>query len=220
MPNIFAWIGARDGRRVLVEVDKHVEKVREVVRLLKDQLTACAAGDMDANRTLHGQVVEAERVADQIRRDLLASLSEGLLLPSERDDLVRFIERLDYIADQANGASRILVLFDTPFPEELAGDLKRFAELLITGTERLKDALDTLYRGTAAETLQKCTEVEEVEEECDRQKAELLSRIFAMDLSAARLLMIHDLIEAMEETADQTEDTADVIRTLAVRMQR
>lgn len=220
MPNIFAWIGARDGKRVLVQVDEHLEKVREVVRLLKEHVEACVAGQKEAGDAIHARVAEAERAADQIRRELLSSLSEGLLLPSERDDLVRFIERLDYVADEANGASRMLVLFDEALPEELAGDLIRFAELLIDGTERLQEALGTLYRGTAAETLQKCTEVEEVEEECDRQKATLLSRIFSMELSAVKLLMIRDLIQAMEDTSDRTEDTADVIRTLAVRMQR
>lgn len=220
MPNIFAWIGARDGRRVLIEVDKHAEKVREVVRLLKDQLEACATGNKETNDAIHERIVEAERAADQIRRDLLTSLSEGLLLPAERDDLVRVIERLDYIADEANGASRLLVLFDSPFPEEIAADLIRFGDLLIAGTERLSEALATLYSGTASDTLEKCTAVEEVEEECDRQKATLLRSLFYMELSAAQLLMIHDLIEAMERTSDQTEDTADVIRTLAVRMQK
>lgn len=218
MANIFAWIGARDGKRALVQVGEHVEKMREVVRLLKEQLQACAAGNKDEVEAIHERLTQAERAADQIRRDLLSSLSEGLLVPTERDGLVRLIEGIDYVADDANGASRILVLFDGELPEGLADDLIQIAGLLVEGTDRLSDALSTLYKGTAAETLRKCTEVEEVEEECDRRKAAILRHLFSMELSPARLLMTHDLIEAMENTADRTEDTADVIRTLAVRM--
>lgn len=221
MANIFEWIGARDGRRALVQVGEHVEKVQEVVRLLKEQIEATASGKKDqVDVMLHEKLADAERAADQIRRDLLSSLSEGLLLPTERDDLVRLIEGLDYIADEANGASRILVLFDGELPGEVAEELLQFSDLLIEGVDRLAEALATLYRSTAAETLKKCIEVEEVEEACDRKKADLLRRIFNMDLSAARLLMLHDLIEAMEDTSDRTEDAADVVRTLAVRMRK
>lgn len=218
LANIFEWIGARDERRALVQVGEHVEKVGEVVRLLNEGLQACANGNKEEADAIHEQLSQSERAADRIRRDLLTSLSEGLLLPPDREDLVRLIEGIDDVADDANGASRLVILFDGDMPGELTGELIEFAQLLVDATDRMGEALSTLYRGTAAETLRKCTEVEEIEEECDQRKAAFLRRIFSMDLTPARLLMLHDLIEAMESTSDRAEDTADVIRTLAVKV--
>lgn len=220
MANIFDWIGMKDEKRALEQVGEHITKVREVVHLLRDGLKASIEGKQEEVGAIHEKLTNAERQADQIRRDLLSSLSEGLLLPPDRDDLVRLAERVDHVADDANGASRILALLDADIPAELADELMTFVELVVNATDRLGDAYATLYRGTVAETLKKCTEVEEFEEEADRCKAKLLRQLFAMDLTAARLLMLHDLIESMENTADRAEDAADVIRNLAVKVKR
>lgn len=220
MPNVFGWIGMREERRILVSVREHVEKVREVVRLLRDALTACGRGEQDQVEAIHARLGAVEHEADEVRRALLSSLSEGLLLPPDRDDLVHLIERIDHVADAAHEASRMLVLFDATCPSEILAELVAFAEVLILATDRLGEALVSLYKSTPQETLQKCTEVEELEEECDRRRADLFRRIFSMDLSAARLLLLHDLIDAMEQTADQAEDSADVIRNLAVKIRR
>lgn len=220
MTNIFGWIGMQDEKRALKRVIEHVEKVHEVVCHLQAGIEASVQGDKTLTAERHEQCLAAEREADQIRRSLLTLLSEGLLLPADRVDLVRLVERVDLVADNANGASRMLILFDADLPSELYEPLSTFAELLVEATMRLREAIVTLYRGTVAETLEKCTEVELVEEQCDRYKASMLRRIFSMDLSAARLLMLRDLIEGMENTADKSEDAADVIRNLAVKVKR
>lgn len=220
MANIFEWIGRRDEKRALLQVGDHVEKVLEVARLLKEGLEASARGERARVEEIHDRLAAAEHRADEIRRELLSSLSEGLLLPADRDDLVRLIERLDHVADEANGAMRILVLLDADLPAELHKDLLEFGELLVQITDQLGQALASLYQAPAAETLRKCTDVEETEEECDRRKAALLRHVMSMELSAARLLLLHDLIDMLETTSDRAEDTADVIRNLAVKVKR
>lgn len=221
MANIFGWIGMREERQMLVQVRDHVNKVREVVRLLKDGLEAAGRGATDEVEKIHRRLSEGEHQADEIRRKLLSALSEGLLLPPDRDDLVQLIERIDHVADAAHGASRMLALFDgyVPDPAVMEG-LIGMAGVLIQAADGLGEAMAILYKGTVAETLEKCTEVEKYEEECDRRKAELLRLIFNLDLSAARLLLLHDLIECMEDTADKAEDSCDVIRNLAVKIKR
>lgn len=220
MANIFGWIGMREEQQMLVRVRGHVTKVQEVVRLLKEALEACGRGDKEQVDALHERLGAAEHEADEIRRDLLSALSEGMLLPPDRNDLVHLIERIDDVADAAHGASRMLVLFDGICPVELKQDLVDFADVLVQATKRLSEALVSLYKNPADVTLKKCTLVEELEEECDRRKADLLRRILNMDLPAGRLLMLRDLVDSMEATADKAEDSADVIRNLAVRIKK
>lgn len=221
MANIFGWIGMREEREVLDRVREHVTKVREVVRLLRDVVEAAWRGDTEEVKRLHEQLGDREHEADQIRRRLLSSLSEGMLLPPDRHDLVHLIERIDHVADAAHGASRMLVLFEGFVPEaEVAKGLLEMAELLIKTADSLGEAMESLYSGSVKETLEKCTRVEEYEEECDHLKAALLRMIFNLDLTPARLLLLHDVIECMEDTADKAEDTCDVIRNLAVKVRR
>lgn len=221
MANFFGWIGMREEREVLVRVREHVNKVREVVRLLRDVLEAVEKGDALEVQRLHTLLGEREHEADKIRRELLSSLSDGMLLPPDRHDLVVLIERIDHVADAAHGASRMLALFEGYVPEkELMEGLLEFADVLIKAADSLGEALGSLYRGAAKETLEKCNEVEEYEEECDRRKSSLLRTIFKLDLTPARLLLLHDLIQCLEDTADKAEDTCDVIRNFAVKLRR
>ena len=58
--------------------------------------------------------------------------------------------------------------------------------------------------------------MERAEEEADTLKAALFREMFAMDLPAGTLVLLRDLIESMENTADKAEDAADLLRVLAV----
>ncbi|HLT57778.1 MAG: TIGR00153 family protein [Limnochordales bacterium] len=218
MRNIFGWMGMREQQRALEASQQHMEQVRQVVHLLKEALDQFAAGNLERVREIHEQVTAAEREADELRRDLLDQLSEGMFLPADREDLVHMVERTDDVADYANAASRLLVLFQEAPPEELREDLVRFGQLLVRAVEQLAQALDQLLDGQRRETLRLCTAVERCEEEGDALKASLYRRLLALDLPAGALLLLHDLIEAMENTADRAEDSADLVRVLAVKL--
>src|SRR5690606_26094104 len=100
----------------------------------------------------------------------------------------------------------------------LKENLSRIADILTRAVDKLREALEHLTRGEMKEVLDRCTEVEELEEAADREKAKVLRHIFKdLNLEPRLLLLIHDLIEALENTADMTEDTADQIRIIAVK---
>lgn len=217
MRNIFGWMGMREQQRALEASHQHMEQVRSVVHLLKEALDQFLAGNLQQVAQIHERVTTAEREADELRRDLFDQLSEAMFLPTDREELVQMVERTDDVADYANSASRLLVLFESPPPEELRSDLARFGELLVQAVEKLSEALDKLLDGQRRESLQLCTAVERCEEECDSLKASLYRRLLSLDLPAGKLLLLHDLIESMENTADRAEDSADLVRVLAVK---
>lgn len=218
MRNIFGWMGMREQQKALEASQQHMEQVRQVVHLLQQALEHFVGGQLERVHEIHERVTAAERQADELRRDLLDQMSEGMFLPADREDLVQMVEHTDDVADYANAASRLLVLFQAPPPEELKGDLLRFAEILVRAVEQLAMALEKLLAGQRRETLHLCTAVERCEEEGDALKASLYRRLLALDLPAGKMLLLHDLIEAMENTADRAEDSADLVRVLAVKI--
>lgn len=216
--NIFGWMGMREQQRALLAARDHMEKVLEVVRLLHSALKHFCAGDLNRAQELHDQIFNAERQADDLRRELLDRMSEGMFLPADREDLVQLVERVDVVADYANGAARLVVLFQEAPPEPLQEGIMKYGDLLLQATQHLADALDQLAEGDRRRTLELCTAVERTEEECDALKASLYKRLFSMELPAGTLLLLHDLIESMENTADKAEDAADLVRVLAVKI--
>lgn len=219
MRNIFGWMGMREQQRMLLAAKDHMQEVVGVVDGLRLALEHFGRGELSAVAQRQHDIFEGERAADELRRDLLNKLSEGMFLPADREDLVHLVERVDDIADYANAAARLLVLFREAPPEALRDGVVKYGVLLRQAVGFLADALDKLAAGHRRQTLELCTSVERKEEEADMLKAELYSTLFAMDLPAGTLLLLHNLIESMENTADKAEDAADLIRLLTVKIQ-
>lgn len=216
MGNFFGWMGMREQRRVLLASRDHMQKVLEVTRLVQSAINYFCAGDLNRAKEIHEQIFHTERQADDLHRDLLERLSEGMFLPADRADLVHLVDRVDDVADYANGAARLATLFTEAPPEALREGIAKFGDLLHQATKQLADALDKLAEGERKDALDLCTAVERAEEEADALKASLYRELFTMDLPAGTLLLLRDLIESMENTADKAEDAADLLRLLAV----
>lgn len=219
MSSVFGWIGQRDQRDILLQVRKHMDQVVAIADLLKEAVEALCKGQPEQTRQLHDRLAAIEHDADVLRRDLLARLSQGLLLPPDRHDLVQLVTRLDNVADHAHGASRLLVLLNE-LPEEYREDMLSFADILVDAVRYLSEAIDALSEAKTEKALVACTQVETVEEEADRLKARVLGKLLKADLPPGMLLLMNDLTEAMENTADHAEDTADLVRIIAVGLKR
>lgn len=218
MRNVFGWLGQQEQRKALTEAKDHIEKVRQVVYLLRDLIHAFVKPEEDKIMPLYEKVEQEEHEADIVRRSLLNRLSEGLFLPPDREDLVHFVERMDDIADYACASARLLILVEGEVPLPLRESLSEEADLLVEAVDKLREAIHQLYRGNMREALEHCTQVEEIEEAADKQKAKLLRHIFReLELEPKMLVLMRDLVDALENTADMTEDTADQIRIIAVK---
>lgn len=216
MRNIFGWMGHREQHQALAEAQEHMDKVHEVVLTLHAAMAAYGQGQ--AVQEIYDRIHQHEQAADSIRRNLLYRLSEGLFLPPDREDLVHFVERIDDIADNAHAAGRLLLLLPEDVPQPLKDGLREKAELLVNAVRKLGEALRQLYEGEMKGAMDLCNEVEAIEQQNDRKKADLFRQIFTeFTLPPATLLLLRDLVDAMENTADKTEDSADQLRIIAVK---
>jgi len=216
MPNILSWIGMEKEKNVLEITKRHTEKVKETVDKLENAFAAYVKGNMAAKDAAIKETITAERQADLIRRDLLDHLSEGILLPPDREDLIHFVKRMDSIADNANAAARLFSFFTEQLPNGIPTKLYEFVKTALHAVHRLGDAIEALTRDKK-NVLAICTEVELLEEQGDEQKRELTGIILKSNLSAGMLILLHDLIDSIEDTCDRAEDSADLVRIFAVK---
>jgi predicted phosphate transport protein (TIGR00153 family) len=216
MANILSWIGMEKEKHVLEITKKHTAKVIETVDKLENAFARYVEGDMAAKDAAIKEVITSERQADLIRRELLDHLSEGVLLPPDREDLIHFVKRMDSIADNANAAARLFEFVDKPLPNGIPAKLYEFVKTALLAANKLGEAIKALT-SDKKHVLATCTEVELMEEQGDEQKKELTGIILKSDLKAGILILLHDLIESIEETCDKAEDSADLVRIFAVK---
>ncbi|MCX7591265.1 MAG: DUF47 family protein [Kiritimatiellae bacterium] len=215
--NILGWLGIEEGRSTLVDAERHIEETCKTVAALADAVRAFISGDLTAKTIAIEKVKEQERAADKVRTAMVDRLTEGLLLPPDREDLMRFAHALDKIADSTNKAARILGLIESPLPENVLKNMAIGTDQIVRAVAQLKEAIHAMTHNEVRTALQHCNEVERLEHDADDQKRILLDAILHAKLDPPTLLLSYNLAEALEAITDKIDTVADMVRLICVK---
>jgi predicted phosphate transport protein (TIGR00153 family) len=163
------------------------------------------------------KVRECEHQADELRKKMVDELSEGLLVPPDREDLMHFVKTLDRIADWTNGAARLLGFIEQKLPENIQKNIYSATELIFNSITKLKDAIQALADNDLKKALSDCEEVDHIEHNADDQKKTLIEAIIHAKLEPTSLLLTYQLAEYLESVTDKIEDAADFIKVVAIK---
>jgi len=215
--NILAWLGGREEKKILTDALSHVAKSLLCVREVKNSLEGLSRGDDTAKNQAIDAVKKAEHEGDEIRRIMMEELSQGILLPPDREDLMFLNEALNDIADNAKGVARLLEFVPEPFSPPLMHAIVENSLLAVKAAEKLEQAIMALVEDGTEKVLECCAQVETLEEEGDDHKRELMSFLLQSSLSGPQLLVVYEIIDTLEDTIDSIDRAADLVRILAVK---
>jgi predicted phosphate transport protein (TIGR00153 family) len=215
--NILGWLGMAEEKSILEDAQKHVEETYKTVTYFSEAVRAFIQGDLSAKTKAIENVRESEHQADILRSKMISELSEGLLLPPDREDLMHFVKTLDKIADWTNGAARILGFIEGKLPENVFKDISTATETIVTSISKLKEAIESLSKNDLKKTLQDCEDVDRLEHEADDQKKALIGSIIHAKLEPTSLLLSYQLAEYLEGVTDKIEDAADFLKVMAIK---
>ncbi len=215
--NILGWLGMAEEQSIIQDAQKHVEETYKTVTHFSDAVNAFIRGDLNAKTVAIENVRESEHQADVLRSKMVKELSESLLLPPDREDLMHFVRTLDKIADWTNGAARILGFIEHKLPESILKNISAATELIFNSISKLKEAIAALTKNDLKKALQDCEDVDRIEHEADDQKKLLIESIIHAKLEPTSLLLSYQLAEYMEGVTDKIEDAADFVKVVAIK---
>jgi len=215
--NILGWLGMKQEEMVLEDARKHVEVTYQTVEWFKKAILAYIAGDSKGREEAIRKVRECERNADELRSKMIDELSEGLLVPPDREDLMHFVKSLDRIADWTNGAARLLDFIEQKLPQPILDELATAADIIFNSIFKLRDGIQALMRDELNQAINDCNEVDAYETKADDQKKVLIGLIIKAKLDAPMLLLCYQLAEYLEAVTDKIEDAADFIKVMAIK---
>lgn len=215
--NILGWLGMAEELSILKDAQKHVEETYQTVTYFAEAIKAFIVHDLSAQTAAIENVRQSEHRADLLRSKMVDELSEGLLLPPDREDLLHFVKSLDRIADWTNGAARLVAFIEEHLPENVLKNISTATDLIVTSTTKLKDGINALIKNDLKKALEDCAEVNRLETEADDQKRVLIEAIIHAKLQPASLLLSYQLAEYLEGVTDMIEDAADLVKTIAIR---
>ncbi|MCX5703696.1 MAG: DUF47 family protein [Candidatus Omnitrophica bacterium] len=215
--NILGWLGMEEEQSILRDAQRHVDETYKTVSYFAEAIKAFIAGDFNAKTAAIESVREGEHQADILRSKMVSELSESLLLPPDREDLMHFVRTLDKIADWTNGAARILGFIEQRPPQTVLENISAATELIFTSITKLREAIKSIAKNDLKKALSDCEDVDRIEHEADDRKKLLIESIIHAKLEPTGLLLCYELAEYLEGVTDKIEDAADFIKVLAIK---
>jgi predicted phosphate transport protein (TIGR00153 family) len=217
---LFGWFSPKRGENVLEMVEKHLELTQNAVTDLYKMVEASSENKSKDTKDLFESISQLEMRADDIRRKMVMELTKSEMFPEERDDLMELVRAVDWIADWSKEAGRILVTI--PFekaPKEMQLAASNMCKANVDCIIVLGKMIKTLPMNPR-HALDLADEVEMLEEEIDELYSiarEHLANLNFPDFSNGALILLNMFLNAIETSADWGENTADIVRAIAVR---
>jgi len=210
------------GRGSRVPLVKHAQAVEEAAEELGKQLRAWLRGEeVDAD-----VVSQAERRADDIKRELRANVNELWFTPVPKAALLELIWHQDEIADLCQDAALLMRLRRPDLSIELEDGFRTLGEAIVRVVHEYQLTVEAfeeaLKSGMPREKVNKVQEgVERInllEHESDLVERELVEEIYRVDgVSDFDRYHLVQLVLMLGGIVDQSENAAGDLRLLATR---
>lgn len=207
-------------RRALNVCQDHLRKVLDSTRKVPQIIDCFIKNDKEDARRLFNEIRSGEDEVDKARRLVSQELAEiGAILIS-REDFLRFTNLTSEIADFSGGiAFRLVELMEHNWnvPGDIKKDLLRLSEAVLETVLKLRETMIVLSYGSA-KTMEKAKDVEVAERLVDEIYRQLEIKLLGSKLDFPALILLRDVLQLLEDSADKAEDAADAARILSFIM--
>ncbi|MGB9676964.1 MAG: DUF47 domain-containing protein [Candidatus Bathyarchaeales archaeon] len=207
-------------RRALSVCQEHLRKVLEVARKVPQMMDCFMRNDKERAKQLFIEIRKNEDEVDNARRLVSQELAEiGAILLS-REDFLRFTNLTSEIADFSEGiAFRLVEIMEHGWnvPSEIKKDLLKLSETVLDAVIKLRETAMVLTYGSS-KAMEKAKDVEVAERTVDELYRELEIKLLNSKLEFPALILLRDILQLLEDSADKAEDAADAARILSFIM--
>jgi predicted phosphate transport protein (TIGR00153 family) len=207
-------------RRALNVCQDHLRRVVDLTRRVPQIIDCFTKNDKERARQLFNEIRGGEDEVDTARRLVSQELAEiGAILIS-REDFLRFTNLTSEIADFSEGiAFRLVEILEHGWsvPNDIRKELLKLSEAVLEAVMKLRETVMVLNYGPA-KTMEKAKDVEIAERNVDTIYRDLEIKLLSSKMDFPALILLRDVIQLLEDSADKVEDAADAARILSFIM--
>jgi len=212
------WFVQRRKSKVLELADRQITLAIETVAELENSISAVSKKNMEEAKKYIERLFKTEEEIDSLRRTIFEESTRGSLPLNDREDLMHLVKRLDVMADHVKDSGRnVLLLLEISIPKELWNVYAEMAKDLVECARALRASIEKLG-SDPAEARGLSEKVDQIEKRVDEKHLKIKGLLLKSDKEVApsTLLILKDLVESMEQVADNCDDTADYVRVLTI----
>jgi uncharacterized protein len=207
-------------RRALNACQDNLRKVVDVSRKIPQLVEYFASGDKENARKLLSEIRTGEEEVIKARRTVSQELAEIGAILIAREDFLRFTNLSSEIADFSEGIAYYLVEImehNWVISPDVKKDLLKLSLAVLDSVLKLRETLMVLNYGSQ-KTLERAKDVEIAERIVDEQYRALTIKVLSSKFEVPVLMLLRDVLQLMENSADKAEDAADAARMLSFIM--
>jgi len=207
-------------RRALEVCQDHLRKVLDVTRKVPQIIDSFIKNDKETARKLFDEIRSSEDEVDRARRLVSQELAEIGAILFSREDFLRFANLTSEIADFSEGiAFRLVELMEHNWnvPGDIKKEVLKLSEAVLDTVNRLRETMMVLSYGST-KTMEKAKDVEVAERVVDEIYRELEIKLISSKLEFPAMILLRDVLQLLEDSADKAEDAADAARILSFMM--
>lgn len=220
--SLFSWFSPKRGNQVAELAKEHFALAKDVIVNLKSMIEEDERGNPEESDKYFWILHEKEHDADIVRTELIEKVSVSEMFPEEKMDMVDLARAIDFIADGGHEAGRLLSIIDlSKVPAELKDIISDMAKTDCACVEALQGCYQTM-RNSPKKCVDATAEVESLEEKGDMLYAQsrlLFGKLKFEGWEPGAIYMLIEFVGQLEFVADWCENTSDIIKAIAVKIQ-
>jgi uncharacterized protein len=155
------------------------------------------------------RIAEIEHETDVITHHCVEALHKTFITPLDRYDIHRFITKLDDIMDYVEAAAERILLYEIT---EMTPELVDMVDVLARAADEVLNACKLMRNlRNPAEILQKCIEINRLENENDAIMRRAVARLFKEVKDPISVIKWKEIYDNVEKAVDRCEDVANII---------
>ncbi|OGV32387.1 MAG: TIGR00153 family protein [Legionellales bacterium RIFCSPHIGHO2_12_FULL_35_11] len=223
MGNIFNVFGPSP----IKPIEKHMHKTYICAKQLLPLFEAVLEENWEAAETIRDSIINLEKEADVIKKDLRLHLPTGLFLPVSRTDLLELLRVQDKIANKAQDIAGLIISRKMLIPVEIADQIIPFLNRCLDAAKQackaineLDELLESGFRGREVTIVSEMiVTLDKIEHDCDEKLADIRHRIFLIEnkFTAIEIIFLYKLMQWIGDLADHAQTVGSRLQILIAR---
>jgi predicted phosphate transport protein (TIGR00153 family) len=220
-------LGNLFGRSPIGPIQEHMTVVDTAAQHLCTFIAATINDKWEKAEKAYKQILEAEREADRLKRNIRQSLPKSLFLPVPRGDLLELVTIQDHVANRAKDVAGIITGRHMQFPEKMQKGMMEFVDTCaatstqaLASIQQLSELLEVGFTGREVKLVEgMLKELNRLEGKTDKQAIALRLKLFKLEdkLPPVDVMFYYEIIGLIGGVADAAENVGDRLLILIAK---
>lgn len=208
-------------------LQEHMEKVVSCVSELVPFTRAVVAGDKQSRDRHHRNIVNMEKEADTLKKDLRLRLPSSLFMPVDRRDVLEVLTMQDLVAGGARDVAGLISGRNMAFPESMSANYMALVQRCIDACTQahiaireLDELIETGFGKSERERVGGLLhKLDEIEQDTDEQQVALRHKLFKLEdeLHPVNVMFLYKVIDNTGGIADRAQRVGSRLQLMLAR---